>query len=80
MITGHYLDQLVRLDESFRARVRVKEVAQGAVYCGSCGGRLVSHLQPTQGRGYGCRKDENPDCEARLRIVAEPLEAYIEAT
>ena len=50
----------------------------GLVYCGSCGGRLVSHLQPRQGRGYGCRKDENPDCEARLRIVAEPLEAYIE--
>jgi len=50
----------------------------GLVYCGSCGGRLVSHLQPRQGRGYGCRKDENPDCEARVRIVAEPLEAYIE--
>jgi hypothetical protein len=46
------------------------------VYCGSCGGRLVSYLQPRQGRG--CRKDENPDCEARVRIVAEPLEAYVE--
>jgi site-specific DNA recombinase len=50
----------------------------GLVYCGSCGGRLVSYLQPRQGRGYGCRKDENPGCEARVRIVAEHLEAYIE--
>jgi Recombinase zinc beta ribbon domain len=50
----------------------------GLVYCGSCGGRLVSYLQPRQGRGYGCRKDENPECEARVRIAAEPLEAYIE--
>jgi site-specific DNA recombinase len=50
----------------------------GLVYCGSCGGRMVSYLQPRQGRGYGCRKDENPDCEARVRIVAEPLEAYLE--
>jgi site-specific DNA recombinase len=50
----------------------------GLVYCGSCGGRLVSHLQPRQGRGYGCRKDENPICPARVRIVAEPLEAYVE--
>ena len=50
----------------------------GLVYCGSCRGRLVSYLQPKQGRGYGCRKDENRDCEARVRIVAEPLEAYIE--
>ena len=30
------------------------------------------------GRGYGCRKDENPICPARVRIVAEPLEAYVE--
>jgi DNA invertase Pin-like site-specific DNA recombinase len=58
-------------------RPRVHPLA-GLVYCGSCGGRLVSYLQPRQGRGYGCRKDENPDCEARVRIVAEPLEAYIE--
>ena len=50
----------------------------GLVYCGSCGGRLVSYLQPRQGRGYGCRKDENRDCEARVRIVAGPLEADIE--
>jgi DNA invertase Pin-like site-specific DNA recombinase len=58
-------------------RPRVHPLA-GLVYCGSCGGRLVSYLQPRQARGYGCRKDENPDCEARVRIVAEPLEAYIE--
>ena len=34
MITGHYLDQLVRLDERFRARVRVTtglSVAHGSV-------------------------------------------------
>ena len=28
--------------------------------------------------GNGCRKDENPLCPARVRIVAEPLEAYVE--
>ena len=42
-------------------RPRVHPLA-GLVYCGSCGGRLVSYLQPRQGRGYGCRKDENPVC------------------
>jgi hypothetical protein len=76
-------DRLVGLlgDESRRpanyGRPRVHPLA-GLVYCGSCGGRLVSYLQPRQGRGYGCRKDENPDCEARVRIAAEPLEIYIE--
>ena len=76
-------DRLVGLlgDESRRpanyGRPRVHPLA-GLLYCGSCGGRLVSYLQPRQGRGYGCRKDENSDCEARVRIVAEPLEAYIE--
>ena len=76
-------DRLVGLlgDESRRpanyGRPRVHPLA-GLLYCGSCGGRLVSYLQPRQGRGYGCRKDENPDCEARVRIAAEPLEAYIE--
>jgi site-specific DNA recombinase len=55
-------------------RPRVYPLA-GLVYCG---GRLVSYLQPRQGRGYGCRKDENPDCEARVRIAAEPLEAYVQ--
>jgi site-specific DNA recombinase len=76
-------DRLVRLlkDPSRRplnyGRSRLHPLA-GLVYCGSCGGRMVSYLQPRQGRGYGCRKDENPDCEARVRIVAEPLEAYLE--
>jgi hypothetical protein len=46
--------------------------------CGSCGGRLVSYLQLRQGRGHGCRKDENPHCEASVRIAAEPLEAHVE--
>jgi site-specific DNA recombinase len=68
-------------DESRRpanyGRPRVHPLA-GLLYCGSCGGPLVTYLQPRQGRGYGCRKDENPHCEARVRIVAEPLEAYIE--
>jgi site-specific DNA recombinase len=58
-------------------RPRVHPLA-GLLYCGSCGSRLVSYLQPRQGRGYGCRKDENPDCDARVRIAAEPMEAYIE--
>jgi site-specific DNA recombinase len=58
-------------------RPRVHPLA-GLLYCGSCGGPLVTYLQPRQGRGYGCRKDENPDCEARVRIAAEPLEAYVE--
>ena len=29
-------------------------------------------------RGTCCRKDENPVRPARVRIVAEPLEAYVE--
>jgi hypothetical protein len=29
-------------------------------------------------RASCCRKDENPVCPARVRIVAEPLEAYVE--
>ena len=42
-------------------------------------GSWSRYLQPRQGRGYGCRKDENPHLpEARVRIVAEPLEAYVE--
>jgi hypothetical protein len=47
------------------------------VYCGSCGGPLVTYLQPRQGRGYGCRKDENLVCPGRVRIAAEPLEEYV---
>jgi hypothetical protein len=58
-------------------RPRVHPLAD-LVYCRSCGGRLVSYLQPRQGRGYGCRKDENLVCPGRVRIAAEPLEAYIE--
>jgi site-specific DNA recombinase len=58
-------------------RPRVHPLA-GLLYCGSCGGPLVTYLQPRQGRGYGCRKDENPDCGARVRIAAAPLETYIE--
>ena len=50
----------------------------GLVYCGSCGGKMTTAIAPRQGRGYVCRKDENPVCPARVRIVAEPLEAYVE--
>jgi site-specific DNA recombinase len=50
----------------------------GLVYCASCGGRMTTAIAPRQGRGYGCRKDENPVCPPSVRIVAEPLEAYAE--
>jgi hypothetical protein len=50
----------------------------GWVYCASCGGSMTTAIAPRQGRGYGCRKDENPVCPARVRIVAEPLEADVE--
>jgi hypothetical protein len=50
----------------------------GLVYCASCGGKMTTSIAPRQGRGYGCRKDENPVCPARVRIAAEPLEAYVE--
>lgn len=71
-------DRLVGLlgDESRRptnyGRPRVHPRA-GLLYCGSCGGRLVTYLQPNQTRGYGCRKDENLVCPGRVRIAAEPL-------
>lgn len=39
---------------------------------------MTTSIARKQGRGYGCRKDENPVCPARVRIVAEPLEAYVE--
>ena len=39
---------------------------------------MTTAVAPRQGRGYACRKDENPVCPARVRIVAEPLEAYVE--
>jgi site-specific DNA recombinase len=76
-------DRLVGLlgDESRRpanyGRPRVHPLA-GLLYCGSCGGPLVTYLQPKQTRGYGCRKDENLVCPGRVRIAAEPLEAYVE--
>jgi len=39
--------------------------------------RAAGQLPPAEaGRGYGCRKDENPDCKGRARIAAEPLEAF----
>ena len=50
----------------------------GLVYCASCGGKMTTAIAVRQGRGYCCRKDENPICPARVRIVAEPLEAYVE--
>ena len=39
---------------------------------------MTTAIAVRQGRGYCCRKDENPICPARVRIVAEPLEAYVE--
>ena len=58
------------------ARPRVYPLA-GLLRCGSCGGKLITYLQPRQGRGYGCRKDENLVCPGRVRIAAEPLEEYV---
>ena len=75
-------DRLVGLlgDESRRpanyGRQRVHPLA-GIPYCGSCGGPLVTYLQPRQGRGYGRRKDESRVCPGRVRIAAEPLEEYV---
>jgi site-specific DNA recombinase len=75
-------DRLVGLlgDESRRpanyGRPRVHPLA-GLHYCGSCGGHLVTYLQPKQTCGYGCRKDENLVCPGRVRIAAEPLEMYV---
>jgi site-specific DNA recombinase len=50
----------------------------GLVRCSTCGGPMVSFITRNLGRGYGCRRDENPDCAAHVRIAAEPLEAYVE--
>jgi site-specific DNA recombinase len=72
-------DRLVGLlgDEGRRpanyGRPRVHPLA-GLLYFGSCGGPLVTDLQPKQTRGYGCRKDENLVCRGRVRIAAEPEE------
>ena len=70
------LDDPSRRRENF-GRPRVHPLV-GLVYCASCGGKMTTAIAPRQGRGYGCRKDENPICPARVRIVAEPLEAYVE--
>jgi recombinase-like zinc beta ribbon protein len=70
------LDDPSRRRENF-GRPRMHPLV-GLVYCASCGGRMTTAIAPKQGRGYGCRKDENPTCPARVRIVAEPLEAYVE--
>ncbi len=39
---------------------------------------MTTAIAPRQARGYSCRKDENPYCDARVRIAAEPLEAHVE--
>jgi hypothetical protein len=70
------LDDPSRRRENF-GRPRVHPLV-GLVYCASCGGRMTTAIAPRQGRGYGCRKDESPVSPARVRIVAEPLEAYVE--
>jgi site-specific DNA recombinase len=70
------LDDPSRRRENF-GRPRVHPLV-GLVYCASCGGKMTTAIAPRQGRGYGCRKDENPYCDARVRIAAEPLEAYVE--
>jgi site-specific DNA recombinase len=70
------LDDPSRRRENF-GRPRVHPLV-GLVYCASCGGKMTTAIAPKQGRGYACRKDENPICPARVRIVAEPLEAYVE--
>jgi hypothetical protein len=70
------LDDPSRRRENF-GRPRVHPLV-GRVYCASCGGRMTTAIAPRQGRGCGCRKDESLVCPARVRIVAEPLEAYVE--
>jgi site-specific DNA recombinase len=70
------LDDPSRRRENF-GRPRVHPLV-GLVYCASCGGKMTTAIAPRQGRGYVCGKDENPICPARVRIVAEPLEAFVE--
>ena len=53
-------------------RPRVHPLA-GLLRCGSCGRKLITYLQPRQGRGYGCRKDENLVCPGR---VGSPLSRW----
>jgi site-specific DNA recombinase len=75
-------DRLVGLlkDESRRplnyGRPRTHPLA-GLMHCGSCGGPMVNFITRNQGRGYGCRRDENPGCTAHVRIAAVPLEEYV---
>jgi site-specific DNA recombinase len=52
------LDDPSRRRENF-GRPRMHPLV-GLVYCASCGGRMTTAIAPKQGRGYGCRKDENP--------------------
>jgi hypothetical protein len=40
--------------------------------------KMTTAIAVRQGRGCCCRKDENSICPARVRIVAEPLEANVE--
>ena len=51
----------------------------GLVYCGSCGGKLTT-LPRSRGRvaATAAGKTRTQTAEARVRIVAEPLEAYVE--
>jgi hypothetical protein len=70
---------------SWMTRVGVAGLWQARVHplvalvsCASCGGRMTTAIAPRRRRGYGCRKDEHPICPARVRIVAEPLEALVE--
>jgi site-specific DNA recombinase len=72
------LDDPSRRRENF-GRPRVHPLV-GLVYCASCGGKMTTAIAPRHGRGYGCRKDENPVCPARVRIVAEPLERATSST
>jgi hypothetical protein len=69
------LDDPSRRRENF-GRPRVHPLV-GLVYCALCGGKMTTAIAPRQGRGYSCRKDENPVCPARVRIVAEALEASV---
>jgi hypothetical protein len=52
------LDDPSRRRENF-GRPRVHPLV-GLVYCASCDGKMTTVIAPKQGRGYSCRKDENP--------------------
>jgi hypothetical protein len=57
-------------------RPRVHLLA-GLLYCGSCGGPLVTYLQPRQTRGSAAGRTRTPTV-TRVRIASPPLEAFIE--